>query len=221
MQAVIFDMDGVIFDSETLVLETWKETAERHGVAGVEQVCQKCLGLNASASKQVFLAHYGDDFPYDEYKKEMGALFHERADGGRLNQKPGIRELLIFLQDHKIRTAVASSTKSELVETELREGGLLPLFDAVIGGDMVQKSKPEPDIFLKACEVLAVSPKQSWVIEDSYNGIRAASRAGAVPVMVPDLAEPTEEMRRLATYILPSLVEVRKEIERLLLAKTK
>ena len=68
MQAVIFDMDGVIFDSETLVLETWKETAERHGVANVEQVCHRCLGLNASASKRVFLEYYGEDFPYDCYK---------------------------------------------------------------------------------------------------------------------------------------------------------
>lgn len=81
MQAVIFDMDGVIFDSETLVLETWKETARRHGVANVEQVCRMCLGLNAAASKKVFLEYYGADFPYDRYKEEMGRLFHERADG--------------------------------------------------------------------------------------------------------------------------------------------
>ena len=98
---------------------------------------------------------------------------------------------------------------------QLCEGNLLSFFDAVIGGDMVERSKPEPDIFLKAMETLAVSPEQSWVIEDSYNGIRAAAKAGAVPVMVPDLAPPTEEMEQLAKYILPSLTEVREEIERL------
>ena len=215
MQAVIFDMDGVIFDSETLVLETWKETARRHGVANVEQVCRMCLGLNAAASKKVFLEYYGADFPYDRYKEEMGRLFHERADGGRLPQKPGIRELLLFLKEQGIRTAVASSTRSDLVRKQLCEGKLLSFFDAVIGGDMVERSKPEPDIFLKAMETLAVSPEQSWVIEDSDNGIRAAAKAGAVPVMVPDLAPPTEEMEQLAKYILPSLTEVREEIERL------
>lgn len=164
MQAVIFDMDGVIFDSETLVLETWKETARRHGVVNVEQVCRMCLGLNAPAAKKVFLEYYGEDFPYDRYKEEMGRLFHERADGGRLPLKPGIRELLVFLKERNIRTAVASSTRSDLVQKQLREGMLLSLFDAVIGGDMVEKSKPEPDIFLKAMEVLAVKPEQSWVL---------------------------------------------------------
>ena len=125
MQAVIFDMDGVIFDSETLVLETWKETARRHGVANVEQVCRKCLGLNAAASKKVFLEYYGANFPYYRYKEEMGRLFHERADGGRLPQKPGIRELLLFLKERGIRTAVASSTRSDLVRKQLCEGKLL------------------------------------------------------------------------------------------------
>ena len=151
---------------------------------------------------------------YDLYKKEMAVLFHERAAGGKLKQKPGIRELLLFLREQGIKTAVASSTRRELVCRELEEGGLLHLFDQVICGDMVKRSKPEPDIYLKACEALGVEPEQAYAIEDSYNGIRSAHRAGMKPIMVPDLAGPTKEMELLADRILPSLLEVKDMLEK-------
>lgn len=208
MKAVVFDMDGVIFDSEVLVIETWEEIARLHGISDVKKVCLRCLGTNAQTSKKIFLDAYGPDFPYDEYKKEMSALFHERAAGGKLPQKTGIKEILSFLKDHHIKTAVASSTRKEVVRRELEEGGLLPWFDKIICGDMVSRSKPAPDIFLKACEVLGVSPSEAFAIEDSYNGIRAADSAGMRPIMVPDLAPPTKEMETLAECVLPSLMEV-------------
>ncbi len=214
MEAVVFDMDGVIFDSEALVMETWAEVAARHQMDHIEDVCRDCLGTNAAASREIFLNYYGQDFPYELYKKEMAVLFHERAAGGKLPQKPGIKELLLFLKNQGIKTAVASSTRRELVCRELEEGGLLALFDQVICGDMVKRSKPEPDIYLKACEALHVKPEQAYAIEDSYNGIRAAHRAGMKPIMVPDLAEPTEEMEHLAFCILPSLVQVKDMLEK-------
>lgn len=214
MEAVIFDMDGVIFDSETLVMETWTEVARRHGIKHIERVCRECLGTNAAVSKMVFLEHYGQDFPYDSYKKEMSALFHERAAGGKLRQKPGIKDLLAFLKEHGIKTAVASSTRREVVCRELEEGELLQWFDQIICGDMVKRSKPEPDIYLKACEVLDVLPERAYAIEDSYNGIRAAYRAGLKPIMVPDMAEPTAEMERLTECILPSLMLVKDFLEK-------
>lgn len=213
MEAVVFDMDGVIFDSETLVMETWEEVARRHHMQNVKKVCRECLGTNSAASKEIFLRHYGQEFPYDLYKKEMSALFHERAMGGKLRQKPGIRELLAFLKEHQIKTAVASSTRREVVCRELEEGGLLSWFDQIICGDMVKRSKPEPDIYLKACEILEILPGRAYAIEDSYNGIRAAYRAGMKPIMVPDLAEPTEEMEHLADQILPSLLHVKEFFE--------
>ena len=116
----------------------------------------------------------------------------------------------MYLKEQGIAVALASSTRSEVVLAELRDGGILPFFDKVICGDMVKRSKPAPDIFLKACEELQVKPERAYAIEDSYNGIRAAHSSGLRPIMVPDLAEPTEEMRELAEMILPDLVEVRK-----------
>ena len=147
ISAVIFDMDGVIFDSERLVIECWKVVAEKYGIENIEEACFECLGINAALTKELMKKRYGETFPYDVYKKEMSAIFHSRAAGGKLPQKKGIKELLTFLKENQIPTAVASSTRREVVMRELEEGGLLPYFDRVICGDMVERSKPEPDIF--------------------------------------------------------------------------
>ena len=207
-EAVLFDMDGVIFDSEVKVVECWKVIAEKYGIEGIEAQCHACLGTTREMSRTIMLEHYGSDFPYDAYKKEMSELFHTRYGGGRLPKKKGAVELLRFLQLHNKKVALASSTRREVVEQELRDGGLLQYFDAVICGDMVQRSKPEPDIFLKACEVLDVAPECAVGVEDSYNGIRALAAAGVSAIMVPDLKAPTDEMRSLATAILPDLFAV-------------
>lgn len=214
MKAVVFDMDGVIFDSETLVIQMWKVVAEKYGIEDIEATCRECLGTNAAVSKEKFSERYGQEFPYDKYKKEMSDLFHANAAGGKLKQKPGIRELLEYLQKNHIKAAVASSTRREVVMRELEEGGLLPYFDKVICGDMVQRSKPEPDIYLEACRQIQEQPEECYAIEDSYNGIRAAKRAGLHPIMVPDLSAPTMEMEELSDCILSSLHEVQQYFEK-------
>lgn len=206
--AVVFDMDGVIFDSEKLVVLCWEEIAEKYGIENIAEACHECLGLNREATKEKMLQRYGREFPYDAYKKEMSDLYHSRYSGGNLPLKPGVEELLTFLQQHKIKVALASSTRSQVVLRELKDAGILPYFDQVICGDMVEKSKPEPDIFLKACEKLSVEPSQAFAIEDSYNGIRSAYRAGLRTIMVPDMAEPTKEMEQCTEIILSTLFEV-------------
>ena len=110
IDTVIFDMDGVIFDSEILVLQAWKEVAERHGIAGVEAACHECLGTNSVVSKGVFLKHYGEDFPYEEYKAEMAEVFFSHASGGKLEKKPGVEELLKYLKMRGFKIGLASST---------------------------------------------------------------------------------------------------------------
>ena len=213
--AVVFDMDGVIFDSERLVIECWQVIAEKYGIRQVESVCRECLGINKEASKRKFLEHFGQDFPYDTYKAEMSRLFHERYDGGRLPMKPGVEELLAFLKEQGKKVALASSTRSQVVKTELADAGILSYFDAVICGDMVQNSKPAPDIFIRACECLGTDPARSFAVEDSHNGIRSAKSAGLRPIMVPDLVPVTEEMEQLTEVILPSLADVKQYLVRL------
>lgn len=208
-KAVVFDMDGVIFDSERLVLEGWKETAEKYGIPDIGEVYSRCVGVNSALTKEIFLNHYGKDFPYDTYKSECSRIFHERYDGGRLPMKPGVVELLSYLKAEGYLIGLASSTRQAVVMQEIRDAGLMEYFDNLTCGDMLKKSKPEPDIFLLACDNLGILPAETIAIEDSYNGIRAAFRAGTIPVMVPDMIRPDEEMKELSYVICKDLLEVK------------
>ncbi len=213
MKAVVFDMDGVIFDSERRVLECWEEIANNNGFEGINEVFPKCLGLNREKTREVMLAYYGEDFPYDEFRVEASKLFHARYDGGRLPMKPGVVELLSWLKESGMQIALATSTRSASVMPDLRDAGILPYFDAVVCGDMVANSKPAPDSFLKACEELGVEPAEAFAVEDSFNGVRSATCAGLRTIMVPDMKEPDDEMRALAECVLRSLLEVKRYIE--------
>ena len=122
--------------------------------------------------------------------------------------KPGVVELLTFLKEEGKKIPLASSTRRQTVTNQLRDAGILDFFDQVICGDMVERSKPAPDIFLKACEELGVKPERAYAIEDSYNGIRAAHAGKLHPIMVPDLLPETAEMREKAEVVLSSLLEV-------------
>lgn len=207
-KAVVFDMDGVIFDSERAVMQCWKEVASRHNIPDIEKAILACTGTTMVRTREIMLNLYGADFPYDEYARESSVIFHSRYDGGRLPMKPGVKELLTFLKEHDKKIALASSTRQQVVTDELRDAGIIEYFDRIICGDMVSRSKPAPDIFLKACEELNVSPSGSYAIEDSYNGIRAAHAGGLHPIMVPDLLPADEEMQSLAEIVLPSLTSV-------------
>lgn len=207
-KAVVFDMDGVIFDSERAVMQCWKEVASRHNIPDIEKAILACTGTTMVRTREIMLNLYGTDFPYDEYARESSAIFHSRYDGGRLPMKQGVKELLTFLKEHNKKIALASSTRQQVVTDELRDAGIIEYFDRIICGDMVSRSKPAPDIFLKACEELNISPSDSYAIEDSYNGIRAAHAGGLHPIMVPDLLPADEEMQSLAEIVLPSLTSV-------------
>lgn len=208
-KAVIFDMDGVIFDSERLVLEGWQEIADKYAIEGIEKVLVKCLGVNAGITREIFRENYGQGFPYDEYKKEASALFHSRYGNGKLPLKPGVKELLSYLKESGYLVGLASSTRRAVVEQEITDAGLLPYFDDLVCGDMLKRSKPEPDIYLKACANLNVEPCRAVAVEDSYNGIRSAGRAGMAAVMVPDMVPPDAEMENLTVKICKDLFEVK------------
>ena len=207
-QAVVFDMDGVIFDTERLVIEFWKEVAKKHNIPNVEHTCIQCLGSNRVRTREIFLENYGADFPFDPYRAEVTELFNTHYKGVPLPTKPGIRELLNYLQEQDIKVGLASSTAQHLVRDEIGTAGLLPYFQTLVCGDMVEHSKPAPDIFLKACEILNADPTKSIAIEDSFNGIRSAHCAGMTPIMVPDQVQPTDEIRTLAFHVMPSLLDV-------------
>lgn len=207
--AVIFDMDGVIFDSERLVLECWERIAAQYHFAGIREVFISCIGTNKVKTKEIVLDYYGEDFPYDEFSKEASLLFHQATDRDGLPVKKGVRELLDHLLGARVPVGVASSTRLEAVTQELKQAGLYEYFHTVVGGDQLKHSKPEPDIYLMACEKMGVTPECTYAIEDSYNGIRSAFRAGMKPIMVPDMLPATEEMRKKSVIILEDLLQVK------------
>lgn len=213
-KAVVFDMDGVIFDSERAVMDCWVELAAKYQIADIESAVLACTGTTMARTREIMLERYGSDFPYDRYEAEASRMYHEKYDGGRLPVKPGVRELLSYLKEHGKKIALASSTRRQTVISQLTDAGLLDFFDQVICGDMVERSKPAPDIFLRACEALHTAPEASFAIEDSYNGIRAAHAGGLRPVMVPDLLAADEEMEQLAEVVLDNLLGVRDYLQK-------
>ena len=207
--AVVFDMDGVIFDSERATMDCWMELAQKYRIDNMEESFLACTGTTMARTREIMLERYGNDFPYDTYEKEASAMYHSRYDDGRLPIKKGVKELLDYLKEEDKRIALASSTRRQTVCNQLRDAKLIDYFNKIVCGDMVERSKPAPDIFLKACEELGVLPEHTVGIEDSYHGIKAAHAAKLRAIMVPDLLEATEEMEQLAEVILSDLHEVR------------
>ena len=208
MNTVVFDMDGVLFDTERLCMESWLALSEKYGISNMEEFYPKCIGRNDTDTTALVLEYYGADFPYEKFRRETSLWFHDWIDQNGLPVKEGVRELLDFLKEHDWKVGIASSTRCQSVAEHLERTGLREYFSVIVGGDMVEHSKPQPDIYLIACEKLEVSPAQCYAIEDSPNGIRAAYRAGMKPIMVPDLLQPDEEMTQLSYKIFKDLKEV-------------
>lgn len=214
MNTVVFDMDGVLFDTERLSMESWLALSAQYGIRDMETFYPRCIGLNNTDTRALVREYYGADFPYEEFSRAASLLFRERVKQNGLPVKEGARELLTFLKEQNWKIGLASSTRRQSVQSHLEETGLADYFSVVVGGDMVEHSKPRPDIYLLACAALNASPCECYAIEDSPNGIRSAHRAGMKPLMVPDLAAPDEEMRRLSHEIFQNLREVQSYLAR-------
>ncbi len=207
-KAVIFDMDGVLFDTERLYMDGLIVVADKLGLPNMKEAAYDCIGRNANDTRAVMLKAYGEDFDYKTVSSQASDWFHEQIALYGLPIKPGVKELLDDLKQQEYRIGLASSTRRTVVLEQLKQAQIADYFEQVIGGDMVEHSKPEPDIYLIACRELGVEPQEAYAIEDSPNGIRSAYRAGMKPIMVPDLLPADEEMEQLSTVILPDLHQV-------------
>lgn len=209
MKAIVFDMDGVLFDTEKLCKRSWDMIARELGIEDMEEVFMQCVGRNSNDTRTLMTSHYGEKLDYDSFLKKASRWFWNDIDKNGAPVKPGVRELLDYLQGAGYQIGLASSTKRESIIKLLTKVDILKYFSVIVSGDMVEHSKPNPEIYLLACEKLGVAPEEAYAIEDSPNGIRSAHAAGMKPVMVPDLIAPDEEMRTLSFRIFKDLLEVR------------
>jgi len=207
---VVFDMDGVIIDSERLIIRCWEKIAPTHGMENVREMCVRCIGINRRETNRMFQEHYGSRVNIEEVRSEMEALFRQECETNGVPPKPYAKELLAYLKKQGYHLGLASSTDQRIIRQELGQIGLLDYFEVVIGGDMIQRGKPQPDIFLEACRQLGADPQKTYVVEDSINGIRAAHAAGTIPLMVPDLLTPPEEICAMCYRIFQDLEAVKK-----------
>lgn len=207
---VVFDMDGVLFDTEALCRKAWKRAGEAHGirVQEIEALLKLCIGSNQQHMKAMLRAHLGADFPVSEFLSDAGEQIQAMANQS-LPLKKGAREILEWLKEQDARIGLASSTESRIIKKYLRISGLTEYFSIIIGGEQVEHSKPDGEIYQKACIALGTDPRNTYAIEDSYNGVRSGAAAGLRTIMVPDLLPPTEEMQKLACTIQPDLLAVR------------
>jgi HAD superfamily hydrolase (TIGR01509 family) len=207
VQAVVFDMDGLLVDTETVSREAMILAARQQGVELPHDLFIRMVGLNFATSGPLVAEHFGPAFDVPIFQAESTRLFRAAGELG-VALKDGVVELLDFLDEMKLPRAIATSSPHLDVERNLGRHGLRQRFDAIVAGGDYPRSKPFPDPFLKAAEVLGVDPPYCIALEDSHNGIRAAHAAGMMAVMVPDLLEPNEEMHALCVRIIDSLHEV-------------
>lgn len=204
----IFDMDGLLFDTERVLME---ENGKVMAEYGYEQDLEEYVQTIGTADEEFFsrlLEIHGEDYPAEEISETSRIREVERLEREGVPVKPGIPELLAFLKEKNIPCCVATSTKRPEAEAFLTLSGLAEFFSFVVTSSDVSHSKPEPDIFLLACEKNGTSPADACVFEDSQNGILAAYRAGIPVVCIPDLKQPEPFYREKATKVVSSALDV-------------
>jgi HAD superfamily hydrolase (TIGR01509 family) len=208
IEAVVFDMDGILFDTERLTEQSWKQACKRLGCADVSENKAQIMGLNYAHTKIYFANHFGADFPFDAFIETVRELNDDYVAKNGLPVKPGVYKLLEYLKRNGYRVAAATSTQRECVMRYFQQAHITEFFDRIICGDMVEKSKPDPDIYLKAAAALMVDPKHCMALEDSPNGLNSAHRAGMKTVMVPDMIPSSPEFDDILYACVPTLNEV-------------
>ena len=215
LQAVIFDVDGTLLDTERIYMQAWKAAAAELGYVMPDAVLQKTRAVNTKDAARIFEEEIGNGFSYVKARPIRVRIAEEIITRESPILKPGVPELLTYLENRGIRMAVASSTNTQTTKEHLAASGIENRFEVIVGGDQIVNGKPHPDIFLKAAALLGVVPESCIVVEDSPAGIRAGSAAGMHTVLVPDQAAITPEIMDLSDAMLKSLLEMPEYMEKL------
>lgn len=208
VKAIVFDMDGVLLDSETLCDRTWEMAFKELGLPVDKSILMACIGCNKTDTASILRERLGQNFDSERFLERTSYFFHQIEETEGVPLMPYVVEVLEYLSK-KYVLAVASSTREESVRRELTNAGIIKYFKTFTCGDMVTHSKPDPEIYLLACKSIGMAPAECVAIEDSYNGVRSGFAAGIRTIMVPDKLPPTEEMRSIAVKICKNLREVK------------
>lgn len=208
VQAVIFDMDGTLFDTEKMSIDIGHQILKEIGTPISQNAMLKTCGTNNSFIRNVLHQEAGPALDYDFYVKCLHKRIQEEIALHGIPKKPGLDKTLQWLSDNDYLMAVASSSDKEHILHYLKAANILSYFSVIIGGDMVPASKPAPDIFLAAANALNLPAQHCLAIEDSPNGIRSAAAAGCITIMIPDVIPANEELSSLSAAVLPSLCAI-------------
>lgn len=208
IKAVIFDMDGVLIDTEKHYNAAWCESARMAGFDFTREHGLMLRSCDANVGDKMMKEIFGESFDYFAIREVRRKLVAERLEKYGLEKKPGVDEILAYLREKGIKTAVATATPIELTLQHLDKIGIKDKFDKIVSAKQVKNGKPAPDVYLYACEQIGEKPEDCIAVEDSPNGIKAAYAAGCKPVMVPDLSQPDEELLPLLYGVAQSLEEI-------------
>ena len=213
IELIIFDMDGLMFDTEKISYEAWKKAANMYQYHISLEIFEKTIGTNLNRTRELFIDFYGEKFPFELVREERVKISNELVSVNGVPIKNGLKELLQYLRNNGFRMAVATSTSKNRASNLLKLANVDDYFEYVLCGDEITNSKPDPEIFIKVAEKLNCSPMKCLVLEDSEMGIIAAAQANMIPVMIPDIIEPSEEVRQMVFRIMNSLLEFKQLIK--------
>ncbi|MBQ2115636.1 MAG: HAD family phosphatase [Lachnospiraceae bacterium] len=212
IKAVVFDMDGVLIDTEKHYYEAWQEAARSFGYDFRSEHALMLRSCDANVAAKMMKGIFGEDFDYFAVREVRRGLVAERLKKYGLEKKPGLDEILDYLKQNGIKTAVATATPIELTLQHLTKIGVKDKFDKIVSAKQVANGKPAPDVYLYACEQIGENPSDCIAVEDSPNGIKSAYAAGCKPVMVPDLTQPDDEIKPLLYGVADTLADINRFI---------
>ncbi len=205
IRAVLFDMDGLMFDTERLYGRAWQNAAILQGCKISDEAILQIKGANKDLVYEILKKDAGEGFDINKGREAREEYITNHINEHGITKKKGLEKLLIFLKENNIKTCLASSTKRKVALSYLKMADVYKYFDDFTCGDEIENGKPAPDIFLKAADKLGADITESLVLEDSINGINAGLSAGARVIMVPDTIEPTDEIRKKVDAVEPEL----------------
>ena len=208
LRALIFDMDGLLFDTERLAATTWAEAGRSLGLDLSDEIVRGTVGLDHVLARSYYDRLFGGRFPYDRVEECHRELFRTHIVQHGVPMKPGVEQVLAEARRLGLRLALGTSSRAVYAHAVLWLSGIVDHFHVLVTRDLVQAGKPAPDIYVKAASLLGQAPADCLVLEDSPAGIRAGLAAGMRVIMVPDLIPPTAELRSQCQAVYPSLGEV-------------